>query len=159
MKIDSTMLGRPYATSEGHITVVFNKLLSELKNIQNCVREFLEYGFKMELVMAGYTFETLEVQFNASTLNDDLKYQQAREIRIRNAISMFTQGIWDNHQVADELGEEKPNRLQPRVMTDPASTAQKDKKREEGKDASDRKNRKINRPGEKSQKDKGTKNN
>jgi hypothetical protein len=159
MKIDSTMLGRPYATSEGHITVVFNKLLSELKNVQNCVKEFLEYGFKLELVMAGFSFETLEVQFNASTLNDDLKYQQAREIRIRNSIAMYNQGIWDNNQVADELGEEKPNRLEPRVMTDPAAAAQKSKKREDGKDASDRSNRKKNRPGEKSQKDKGTKNN
>lgn len=157
LKIDSSMLGRGYSTSEGQITVVFNKLLSELKNVQNCLRSFLEYGFKMELVMAGYTFDTLEVQFNASTINDDLKYQQAREIRIRNAISMYNQGIWDNDQVADELGEEKANKKEPRVMTDPASTAQKKAGREAGKDASDRANRRKNRPGEKSQKDKGTK--
>jgi hypothetical protein len=159
MKIDSSMLGRNYATSEGQITVVFNKLLSELKNVQNCVREFLEYGFKLELIMAGYKFETLKVEFNTSTLNDDLKYQQAKEIKIRNLIALYNQGILNNDSVADELGYEKPDIKEPRVMTDPASTAQKAQKREASKDASDRANRRKNRPGEKSQKEKGTKSN
>jgi len=159
MKMDSSMMGRSYGTSEGQIVVVFNKLLSELKNAQNCARIFFEYGFKLELVMAGFKFETLELVWNSSTLSDDLKLQQGQEIKIRNIIAKFNQGIIDNDQAADELGYEEPNKKEPRIMTDPAAGAQKKQKREGDKNKSDRAVRKKNRPGDKSQKSKGTKNN
>lgn len=108
LKMDSTLLGRSYSTSETQITVVFIKMLSELKNIQNIIKTNLEFGYALELRLAGFNFEYLSVTFNRSTLQDDLKYQQAEEYKIKNVQSKMFLGIINQDQAADELGYETP---------------------------------------------------
>ena len=90
-------------------------MLSELKNIQNIVKTFLEYGYAMELRMAGFEFDYLTVVFNRSTLQDDLKYQQAEEIKVKNTIDKMVAGMINQDQAADELGYEKPAFAKPLV--------------------------------------------
>lgn len=115
LKQDATLWGRNYNSSETQITVVFIKMLSELRNIQNIVKTNLEYGYSLELTLAGFKFDYLGVEFNKSTLQDDLKWQQAQEIKVRNVQSKMILGIIDQDQAADELGYEAPAFDEPMV--------------------------------------------
>lgn len=109
LKQDLTLMGRDGQTSETQITVIFMKLLSELRNIQNIIKENLEFGYGLELRLAGFNFEYIKVEFNRSTIQDDLKYQQAEEIKIRNVTNKRLLGIINQDQAADELGYETPS--------------------------------------------------
>ena len=118
LKQDASMWGRSYASSETQITVVFIKMLSELKNIQKLVASFIEFGYSLELMLVGFTFDSLNVKFNHSTIQDNLKYQQAEEIKIRNVKDKMIMGIISQDTAADELGYEVPSSPKPMVSWD-----------------------------------------
>lgn len=153
IKMDMSLMGRDYSTSETQITVVFMKMLSEMRNMQNIIKANLEFGYALELTLAGFKFDYLKVQFNRSTLQDDLKFQQAREIMIRNVTQLLILGLIDQDQAADELGFEAPAFPEPMVPweilaggTMPLDQSADDQKREGDKDKSDKKVRKKNKP-------------
>lgn len=153
LKQDMTLLGRDYNTSETQITVVFMKMLSELRNMQNIIKANLEFGYSLELTLAGFKFDYLKVKFNHSTLQDDLKYQQAREIKIRNVQQLMILGLIDQDQAADELDFEAPAYDEPMVPWEilaggstPTDDAAADGVKQKKKDASDKKVRKKNKP-------------
>jgi hypothetical protein len=108
LKQDASLWGRDYSTSEATLGIVFMKMISELRNIQNIIATSLEYAYSLELRLAGFNFDYLKVQFNRSTIQDDLKYQQAEEIKVRNVKDKRLMGIIDQDQAADELGYEAP---------------------------------------------------
>lgn len=118
LKQDASMWGRSYATSETQITVVFIKMLSELRNIQNLLKNMLEFGYSLELSLAGFQFDSLQVKFNKSTIQDELKYQQAEEIKIRNVKDKMILGLINQDQAADELDYETPAYPEPMVDWD-----------------------------------------
>lgn len=157
VKQDAALWGRGYATSETQITVVFMKMLSELKNIQNVVKEMVEFGYSLELRLAGFKFDYLKIAFNRSTIQDDLKYQQAEEIKIRNVISKFLLGIISLETAAEELGYENPDDLKPRVPLEllagksgpgagGSGDAEQKKKRQKQKEESKKKKIKKDKP-------------
>lgn len=115
LKTDAALWGRGYATSETQISVVFMKMLSELKNWQLPVKEMLEFGYALELRLAGFQFDYLEVVFKPSTIQDDLKFQQAQEIKLRNVLAKYCAGIISIETAADELDYDTPDQLKPRV--------------------------------------------
>src|SRR5690606_626416 len=92
LKQDATLWGRDYNTSESQISVIFMKMLAELKNSQNILKCALEDIYILELRLRGFKFDYLTVEFNKSTIQDDLKYQQAREIKIRNLTQEYIMG-------------------------------------------------------------------
>jgi len=160
LKHDMTLLGRSYNTSETQITVIFMKMLSELRNMQNIIAHNLEFGYRLELMLAGYNFRYLKVQFNRSTIQDDLKYQQAEEIKIRNTKDKMILGIINQDTAADELGYDSPAEQEPMVawevlagQSDPATagglatdgTAKKAATKKK-KTANDKKVREKNKP-------------
>lgn len=154
LKQDPSLSGQGTSGSESAITIVFTKLLSELKNIQISVAAQLEFMFEMELRLAGYDFKYCKAEFEPSTIQDDLKIQQAREIKIRNARQLRMDGIIDQDQYADEMGYDEAAEDEPVVpfapvkegTGDPAVDAQQKAAREKSKDASDRKVRAKNKP-------------
>lgn len=154
LKMDMSLMGRDYNTSESQITVIFMKMLSQLKNIQNIIKSNLEYGYSMELRLAGFKFEYLTVEFDRSTIQDDLKYQQAEEIKIRNIKDKYLLGIISTKQGALELGYENVDKEQPRVPDEliagsspnNSEQAQKKKERKDQKNKSSKKGRDKNKP-------------
>lgn len=141
LNTDASLLGRGYSTSETQITIVFTKLLSELKNIQNLVKHNLEFGYAFELRLAGFKFNSLKVRFKRSTLQDELKYQQAYEIKQRVLHALRVDGIITQNQYAHEMDYEEPAEQEPIVPFDQQagnSTAQ-DAKNLNDKNASERK--------------------
>lgn len=135
------------------MTILFTKLISELKNIQTCVARTLQYIYEVELRLAGFKFDSLEVEFRASTVQDDLKFQQALEIKIRNLRQLRMDGLISQDTYADELGYEKPHQQNPVVpfapdksTGDPNLDAEKKRVREKSKDTSDRRSRDRDKP-------------
>lgn len=148
LNFDIAFMGRG-GSSETMITILFTKMISQLSNVQDIVRENLEYGYKLALTLGGFKFKNIKVQFNRSTITDDLKYQQAEEIKIRNVTVKYQYGLISQEQMADELGYIKPDQSKPRIdinNTDPQGGAVKKQKREAGKNKSDRKVRDKNKP-------------
>lgn len=115
LQLDPTIAGRDYNTSETQITVIFMKLISQLRNIQNLIKADLEFGYALDLRLAGFQFEYLTVVFRKSTLHDEYKFQQAEELKIKNAIQKYIAGIISIEQLADELDYEAPDQKEPRV--------------------------------------------
>lgn len=143
LKYSGSFLGTTEST-DTNITIVFTKMLSQLKNIQLLVKATLEFGYALHLRLKGYTFKNLTVEFNPSTITDDLKLQQSEEIKIRNCRIKYADGIISLEQYADELGYEKPDQKEPRAPIDPDRTIAKEKsrkEREKKKDDSDRRSR------------------
>jgi hypothetical protein len=141
LNYDAAFMGRPGA-SESLITILFTKMLAQLTNIQELVAGNLEYGYKLALTLGGYKFKNLKVAFNRSTITDDLKYQQADEIKIRNLVVKYQYGLISLEQMADELGYIKPDQKEPRIditQDDPGGDATKKKKKEDDKNKSDKK--------------------
>lgn len=150
IKMDASMLGRSYGTSETQITVIFTKLLSQLKNIQALVKRNLEFGYTLELRLAGFAFNNLTVEFNPSTALDELKAQQADEIKIRNLNALYLDGIISQEQYAHTMGYEEPSEKEPRFIRAGIQTKEEaDQAREKKKDESDKKVRSKNKPVEK----------
>lgn len=153
LKQDPALWGRDYNTSEASMTVVFMKMLAELKNIQNIIKTNLEFGYTLELRLAGFQFDFLEVKFNRSTIADDLKFQQAEEIKLRNATTKMLWGLISQDQFADEMGYDEaaaPKALVPYEVlaggTDPAAIAAKAQARQGQKNKSAKTVRKKNKP-------------
>jgi hypothetical protein len=130
--------------SETHITIIFTKMLSQLNNIHHIIKENIEFGIWLELNLAGITDSPVTLEFNKSTITDQLKDAQAKEIEIRNNRVLYADGIISQAQYANALGFEKPDQKEPRVPIDPNKIANdkvaKDKV-EKDKDTSDRKSR------------------
>lgn len=148
LNYDAIFMGKPGST-ETLVTVMFTKMISQLTNIQNIVKENLEFGYKMALRLAGIQFNSLHVEFNKSTVTDTLKFQQAREILVRNLQALYNYGIINLDQMADELGYESADQKEPRVnieKEDATGDQAKKEKTEKGKDASDKKGRDKKNP-------------
>lgn len=147
LKTSATFLGVRDGSSEGFTSIVFTKMLSQLKNVQHIVAEYLETVYKLELALAGYDYKTLKVVFQPSTITDDVKIQQAKEIKQRIAHNLWVDRIISSEQYADELGYKKPFKIIEPPSPTAAPSKQKDKEdREKGKDSSDRKVREKNNP-------------
>jgi hypothetical protein len=149
LNYDAIFMGKPGST-ETLVTVMFTKMISSLTNIQNIVKENLEFGYKLALTLKGFKFKSLHVEFNKSTVTDNLKYQQAKEILTRNLETHFKYGLISLQQFADELGYESPDQKEPRISLEGAPDAMGDAKkkedREKDKDKSDRKSRDKSNP-------------
>ena len=130
--------------------IVLSKLISQLKNIQMAVAYILQFIYKLELQLAGFDVNVVKVTFNSSTISDELKIQQGKEYKIRNLQALYYQGIITQEQFAWEMGYDRPAEEEPlpdpEAEVDGLDDSAKKRKREEGKDASDRKTRDKNAP-------------
>lgn len=153
LDFDPAFMGRSYNSSETMVTILFIKMISQLTNIQNTVEHNLTYGLDLFLRLRGYDFKYLKVEFNKSTITDDLKYQQAMEIKGRVALQNFAMGIIDINMYAREMGQDNPVHSEPLVpieiiMGKSQAQSQEDET-EKKKDVSERKTTEKRKPGEK----------
>ena len=144
LKISSEFLGVGKGGSETGINILFTKMLSQLQNVQSLVAAFLKYGYTMELRLAGFNFQNLRVEFNPSTITDELKFQQSQEYKIRNVSNKYHMGIIGQQQAADELGYDKPDAKEPRAPI--SDVGAKKEKRQDQNDESDKKTRDKSKP-------------
>lgn len=148
LKYSNSFLGSQ-GGAETNITIIFTKMLSQLKNVQALVKADLEFGYNLHLRLKGYSFKNLTVEFNPSTIMDDLKIMQSEEINVRNSRVLYADGIISLQGYAERLGYENSDQPEPRAPIDPDGMLAKEaaqQAREDGKNASDRKVRDKNKP-------------
>lgn len=137
-------MGGATGGSETHINIIFTKMISQMNNIQEIIKAVLEYGFWLELTLAGFKFDQVFLSFEESTITDALKTAQTEEIKIRNARILYADGQLSQEGYAERVGLEKPDQKEPRVPIDPNKIQEgeaKRKKEESDKDKSDRTSR------------------
>ena len=144
LKMAPDFLGVQRGRAESGLNITFTKMLSQLQNIQKMIAFCLQWGYALELRLAGFKFEHLDVVFNPSTITDELKYQQSQEYKIRNVANKYNMGIIGQHQAADELGYDKPDQKEPRAPLDDSGAAKE--KRQDQNDKSDKKTRDKSKP-------------
>ena len=143
-------LGGAGGGAETMITVVFTKMLSQLTDIQTYVRAIIERGFFFELTMAGFNFRKVEMEFNTSTFTDEVKLQQAREIKQRVARTEYADGLINQDEHAWAMGRDKADQKEPRVPID-ADKVAADQKAKEKKEKDDQANDRNSRAKKKAQ--------
>lgn len=150
LKTSPSFLGVSSGSTESFLSIVFTKTLSQLKNVQQILASSLEKGYELELQLAGYNYKSLKVEFRASTVTDDLKIQQGREIKQRVLRNLWIDGIISPETYADEMGYQKPARKVkpplPGAQAGPGGNSSGDtpegkKKRKDDKNKSARKTR------------------
>lgn len=149
--VNGNIIGTTGATTEAGSGIMLSKMISQLRNITMMVSYVLEFIYSLELRLAGYNNKGLRVEFNTSTISDELKVQQGLEYKIRNLVALYNQGIISQEDFAWNMGYDTPDQKEPRVYQDTEGTSSiddsaKKKKREEDKDKSDRKTRDKNNP-------------
>lgn len=127
LKVAPEFLGIGSGGAETGINIIFTKMLSQLQNVQKIVAANLKYGYSLELKLAGFNFKHLQVEFNPSTITDELKFQQGMEYKIRNVFNKYQMGVIGQQTAAFELGYDKPDQKEPRGPISGASTQDKDK--------------------------------
>lgn len=144
--VSSNILGIPNANTEGGAGILLSKMISQLRNVQTVTQHVIENIYELALLLGGFNCKGVKVEFGPSTVSDDLKIQQAREIKIRNNKELYVQGIISQEDYAWDMGYSKPYKDAPLVPIDMLiGKGQKDPKdkedREKDKDKSDRKGR------------------
>lgn len=150
--VSGNFLGVNTNTTEGGTGILLSKVISQLKNLQILTSYVLEFIYTLELRLAGLPNKGIKVSFGTTTVSDEVKVQQGLEYKIRNLISLYNQGIISQERLAWEMGYDRPDMKEPRVIQEepksissPSDSAKK-KKREEDKDESDRRTRDKNNP-------------
>lgn len=149
LSVNGNIIGVQTSTTEGGANMVLSKMISQLKNIQMLLSNVMQFIYSLELLMAGFNNKGCKVEFNSSTVTDELKYQQSQEYKIRNYVSLYNQGIISQEDFAFVMGYIKPDQKEPRVPLDSSgdvNDSAKKKSREDDKDKSDRKTRDKNNP-------------
>jgi len=150
LKTSPSFIGQKSGGTETNMGIVFTKMLSQLKSIQQIVATNLSMGYLLELQLAGFNVNYVNVEFKTSTITDDLKLWQAKEIKQRVLHNLRIDGIVSQEKYADDMGYDKPHQPEPLVPYDQQIGKAKDPEqkanREKGKDTSDRKGRDKNKP-------------
>ena len=149
LKTSPAFLGVKSGSTESFLSIVFTKTLSQLKNVQKILSSVLRKGYELELTLAGYDPKLLtSVEFKSSTVTDDLKLQQGKEIKQRVLHALWVDGIISSEQYSEEMGYTKPHRIvkppEPGAKSNP--DVSKKEKREADKNKSDRRSRDKNKP-------------
>lgn len=118
---DPSMHGRTYSTTETYASVVFSKMISQLCNYQRVIGKTLQFGWGLDLRLAGIT-ANLGVAFNKSEALSNLQEAQSEMIEIANADALYAGGVIDQQQKANRLGYATPAETEPRP--DPALAGQ-----------------------------------
>lgn len=112
LKTSPTFLGIGGGGTENFMSIVFTKTLSQLKNTQDILASCLEKGYELELLLAGFNYPgKLEVEFNSSTITDEVKIQQGREYKQRVLSALFRDYIISSETYAEEMGYQKPHKV------------------------------------------------
>ena len=115
---DPAMHGRTYATTETYASVMYSKMISQLRNTQMLAAHTLEFGFNLDLLLAGIPAKNLKAAFRPSEALNNLQESQAEMIDIANASALYKEGVIDQNEKARRLGYQKP--ALPEPMPDPS---------------------------------------
>lgn len=104
LKQDPLMLGRSFNVSETLGRVILAKMSRQIVNYQKEVAGFLESLFLMDLQLAGYPIDYLNVEFDAPMIGDNVKNEQAQAAKLKNLGVLLSKGVISIDTYAMEAG-------------------------------------------------------
>lgn len=145
--VSGNLIGISSANTEGGAGILLSKMISQLRVVQMLTSYTLEKIYSLELRLAGFDNKGCKVTFGTSTISDELKVQQGKEIKLRNLTTLYQQGIISQNDYAREAGYMEPAEDEPRMNPmDDINDVRDKEKREADKDKSDRKGRDKKKP-------------
>ncbi len=108
LKQDPALLGRNRTVTETFGRVLLQIMVAQTQTMQQIVAEFLSFARLMELRLAGFNVNKVTTVFAPPLPGDEIKNEQARQLRISNARELYNQGIISQTQYAQELGYDSP---------------------------------------------------
>ena len=141
--VSGNIIGIANANTEGGAGILLSKLISQLRNVQEVTQISLARVYNLALLLGGYNNKGIQIEFGPSTISDDLKIQQAREIKIRNNKELYLQGIIGQQEYAWDLGYSTPHKSKPLLPIEAMAGIVKEdpeakEKKEKDKDTGDR---------------------
>ena len=137
--VSGNIIGIANANTEGGAGILLSKLISQLRNVQEVSKLAISKTYELALLLGGFNNKGIDIQFGPSTISDDLKIQQAREIKVRNNKELYLQGIIGQQEYAWDLGYNKPHKAKPLVPVevlaggqDPAAKEKEEKDKDTG---------------------------
>jgi len=107
--------------SDTGTNILFTKLVSQLNSTHDILARALEFMYSLELRLAGYSFDSIIIEFDMSTVADTLKKEQANEYKIRNLHQLYADGIISLETYAHRMGEGSPDQKEPRLPLESVS--------------------------------------
>lgn len=107
VKQDPNMMGVNHATTETFGRIILAKLLSQTADYQGTVDSFFSYVYLLELRLAGFNCESVQVVSQKPMVSDKVKEEEAESKRIDNTKKKRDMGIISQEIAANELGYEK----------------------------------------------------
>lgn len=108
IKQDPNMNGQNFATTETLGRVIMAKTISQVRDYQTIVDEFIAHVYLMALRLEGFSPGYVEVKSEAPMVGDKVKEEEAQAKRISNVISKRDNNIIDQQTAANELGYDMP---------------------------------------------------
>lgn len=108
LKQDPNMLGRNFSTTETFGRVILAKTMNQTKEYQRITDCFYAQLYSMALRLEGFAPGVMTVESEAPMVTDRVKEEEAEGKKIDNVIKKRDEGIIDQDQAANDLGQEKP---------------------------------------------------
>ena len=109
------LLGVETQVSESLARILVQTMMAELQDYQDCIADALHKFFMLYLQLNHSDYylrmkknnTVLKINFGSSTVQDKLRFEQAKALELNRVISMVNQGFISNEQGAKMLGLEK----------------------------------------------------
>lgn len=108
VKQDPNMNGQNFSTTETFGRVILAKTISQAKDYQSIVDEFISHVYLMALRLEGFSPGYVEVKSEAPMVGDKFKEEQTNKLRIENVILKRNENIIDQQIAANELFYDEP---------------------------------------------------
>lgn len=108
VKQDPNMHGENYSTTETFGRVILTKMTQQVKNYQMALGNFKSRMFQLELILAGYSPEVVEVIYEPAMIGDKKREEETEKLKIENVIAKRNNNFIDQNTAANELGYDEP---------------------------------------------------
>jgi hypothetical protein len=116
LKQDPMMLGRNFSTTETLGRVLLAKLASQVRNYQDMVDAFQAQMYHLDLLLAGYKVEWVEVRSEEPMIGDEVREITAKKTKADYLRGIYQDGIIGQEERAKELGYENADQPEPRAQ-------------------------------------------
>jgi len=105
-KAQPSLLGFSTGYTETWSTVALHTFVNQLSSIQTIVKRFLEYAYKLHLLLKGYNIDDVDIEFNPLPDFHPDKAAKAELDKTQKVIQMLQAGIITVEEARKELGYE-----------------------------------------------------
>jgi hypothetical protein len=103
-KAQPSLLGFSTGYTETWSTVALHTFISQLSSIQTIVKRFLEYAYKLHLLLKGFNIDDVDIEFNPLPDFHPDKVSKAKLDDTQRIIQMLQAGIISVEEARKELG-------------------------------------------------------